>query len=74
MVLPPGAGFDDGVAADQAPAPLKGAKRDVCLGEAVKLCMLPVAAPPALVEGRMVVVTTYLIDGGGPGPPTPPAP
>ena len=55
MVLPPGAGFDDGVAADQAAAPLKGVKRDVRLGEAVKLFMLPVAAPPALVEGRMLL-------------------
>jgi len=56
LVLPTGAGFDDGGAADQAPAPLKGAKRDVRLGEAVKLCMLPVAAPPVLVEGRMLLL------------------
>ena len=58
LVLPTGAGFDEGGAAGQAPA-LKDEKRDVSLGEAVKLCMLPVTAPPpppALVEGRMLLL------------------
>jgi len=53
------AGFDDDdgvVAADQAAASLKAVVQgDVRLGEPVKLfIMLPVAAPPALVEGRMM--------------------
>ena len=65
LVLPTGAGFDEGGAAGQAPA-LKDAKRDVSLGEAVKLCMLPVTAPPPpppppLVDGPMLLRLLMLL-------------